>query len=122
VRKTFVIGLASVAMLVVPALPAHAAAFVDHTNDASCGFDPGDVPAFPVGVRVVNGVQTIVETPSGVVNYTCSGDLPDGVSVPQTIEGYLPCFESDTLFVWAHYVVTLGGHLQYTCHFPPGSV
>ena len=122
-RKTVVIGMASLAMLVVPAMPAHAAAIVDHSNNASCGFDPGDVPAFPAGVRVVNGVETIVQTPGGGVNYTCSGDLPDGVSVSKTIEGYdLPCFASDTAFVWGHYVVTKSGHLEYSCQFPSGSV
>jgi hypothetical protein len=105
-----------------PAASAAAVVFHVQQEDGQCSVDPGDVPALPNGAMLVSAVVTIVETPGGGVNFTCSGELPPGVSVPHTVQGYLPCFASDTAFVWAHYVVTASGHLQYTCIFPAGSV
>ena len=126
-RHVFIAPLVAAATAVLVAAwatPASAAAVVIHAQqaDGQCGVDPGDVPGLPNGVRVNRGVETIVETPGGGVNYSCSGELPPGVSVPKTTQGYLPCFASDTAFVWGHYVVTASGHLQYTCIFPAGSV
>ena len=118
-----IIALLAAGCCVLATAPsADAAAVVDHSNDASCGVDPGDIPALPGGVRVVSGIETVVVTPNGGLFYSCSGSLPSGVSVGETVQGYLPCFASATAFTWGHYVVTEGGHLQYTCRFPAGSV
>lgn len=106
------------------ATPVSAASVVFHVQqaDGACGVSPGDIPALPNGAEVTGAAVTIVETPGGGVIFTCSGNLLPGVSVPGTVQGYLPCFASATAFVWGHYVVTASGHLQMTCIFPAGSV
>jgi len=58
----------------------------------------------------------------GAVMFHCSGALPSDIAVPTTREGYLPCFASATAMVPAHFAITKGGRIQYTCVFPAGSV
>jgi hypothetical protein len=123
--RRLIFAAAATALLVAAwATPASAAAVVFHIQqpDGECGVDPGDIPALPNGAQVTRAAVTIVETPGGGVIFTCSGNLLPGVSAPRTVQGYLPCWASETAFVWGHYVVTATGHLQYTCIFPAGSV
>jgi hypothetical protein len=53
----------------------------------TCGTDPGDVPGVPpIGFRN----STVVVTPNGGVNVTCTGPVPAGL-VSRTFVGTAPC-------------------------------
>ena len=123
VVKRLIFAAAATALLSATwATPTSAAAEVLRIQaDGECDVSAGDIPALPNGAEVTATV-TFVKTPGGGLLVSCSGELLPGVSVPQTVQGYLRCFASETAFVWAHYVVTASGHVQITCIFPAGSV
>jgi hypothetical protein len=114
--------IGTAALSVIPLASASGAAIVEKSSgDFVCSIDAGDIPGLPA-ILVEDATVTIVTKPNGGLMYHCSGRLPSSLSVPETRQGYLPCYASDTAFVWAHYVITKGGRVQYTCNFLAGSV
>jgi hypothetical protein len=122
VKKAAMVLLGAVALSLGSLAPASGAAIVEKAKgDFVCSIDAGDIPGLPA-IAVEDATVTIVETPNGGLMFHCSGRLPSNISVPNTRQGYLPCFASATAFVWAHYAITAGDRIQYTCRFPAGSV
>ena len=120
-RRAMVL-LGTAALSLTSLAPASGAAIVEKASgDFVCSIDAGDIPGLPA-IAVEDATVTIVETPNGGLMFHCSGRLPSGLSVPNTRQGYLPCFASATVFVWAHYAITKGDRIEYTCQFPAGSV
>jgi hypothetical protein len=121
-RKAVLITLVAAALTLGSVMPASGAAIVEKLRgDFACFIDPGDIPGLP-GIPVQDATVTIVTLPNGGLMFHCSGALPSDITVPATREGYLPCWASETAMVPAHYAITKGGRIQYTCVFPAGSV
>ncbi|MGY1778940.1 hypothetical protein [Geodermatophilus sp. SYSU D01036] len=105
-------------LMLVTAVPAsaQAAALVFITRDAvDCWTDEEDVPflpPFPIGN------STVVETPSGGINVSCFGRLPEDLAAPaQTYVGSVPCY-GPTTTVEGRIVITTSGRVSLQCHFP----
>jgi hypothetical protein len=121
-RKAVLIALGAAALTLGSVAPASGADIVEKKRgEFVCSIDPGDVPGLP-GIAVENATVIIVELPNGGLIFHCSGALPSDIAVPTTLEGYLPCFASETAMVPAHYAIRKGGRIQYTCVFPAASV
>jgi hypothetical protein len=106
------IGLATVAAACVfSTAPASGAAIVQHPDEDSCFFEPGDVPGVDV---FFPAACTIVTTDSGVTTIVAKGDLPEGYSLSSTFVGYAPCFGET-----GRIVATVSGEVSITCHFNP---
>jgi hypothetical protein len=106
------LGLATVvAATVFSTAPASAAAFVQHPDENSCVFQPGDVPGVDV---FFPAACTIVTTDSGVTTIVAKGDLPEGYSLSNTFVGTAPCFGET-----GRIVATVSGQVSITCHFKP---
>ena len=122
VKRLGLVLLGGVALSFPTSVSASGAAIVEKlSGDLVCGVDAGDIPGLPQ-IVVEDATVTIVQTPEGGLMFHCSGRLPEGISVPVTRQGYLPCVASATARVPAHYAITKGGRIQYTCRFPAGSV
>ena len=121
-RRTVWVALGVAAITMGAVAPAHGAAIIEkQRSEFACYIDAGDIPGLP-GIAVQQATVTVVTLPNGGLVFHCSGALPDDIAVPATREGDLPCFASDTAIVPAHYAITKGGRVEYTCVFPAGSV
>jgi hypothetical protein len=114
-RRAAALGV-GIALMLATAAPASAAALVFRQRGTSdCVTDPGDVPGLP-GFDFAN--QTVVVAPGGVLNVTCTGSLPEGLSVPETFVGDVVC-RGDTpeQDVIGQIVVTTSGQATLRCRF-----
>jgi hypothetical protein len=59
-------------------------------GNSDCGVDPGDIPGVDQHFLLSNA--TIVVTPAGFVNVTCTGQLPEGVTLTSTYTATVNCF------------------------------
>jgi hypothetical protein len=103
--------LAAVVVSVLGAAPASAAAFVQHPDESSCTFEPGDVPGVDV---FFPAACTIITSNSGQVIIVARGQLPDGFTLTETFVGTVPCFGQT-----GRIVATVSGEVTATCHFGP---
>jgi hypothetical protein len=84
-RRAAAVG-AGIALMLAAAAPASAAAIVERSRgNVTCVADPGDVPGLP-GFGFAN--STVVIAPGGVLNVTCTGSLPEGLSVPKEVRSF----------------------------------
>jgi hypothetical protein len=114
-RRAAALG-AGVALMLAAAAPASAAAIVERSRGTfTCVADPGDVPGLP-GFGFAN--STVVIAPGGVLNVTCTGSLPEGLSVPETFVGEVVCRgdtpEEDVI---GQIIVTKSGQALLHCQF-----
>ena len=116
-RKLFVLVLAVViagtVVLATSGVASGARAFILKDEALGCFTDPGDIPGMP-GFDLPRGI--IVITSSGHVTLVCHGELPPGLSVPETMILPVPCnlgppFGSTT----GHVVVTKSGQVSAHC-------
>ena len=104
------LGLAAVvATSVIAAAPASAAAFVQHRDETSCFFEPGDVPGVDV---FFPATCTIVTTDTGATIVVAKGEIPGGYDLSRTFVGYAPCFGHT-----GRIVATVSGEVTITCHY-----
>jgi hypothetical protein len=114
-RRVAVLG-AGIALMLAAAAPASAAAIVERSRGVvTCVADPGDVPGLP-GFGFAN--STVVIAPGGILHVTCTGQLPEGLSVPGTFVGDVVCRgdtpEEDVI---GQIVVTKSGQATIHCQF-----
>ena len=114
-RCAAALGAGTVLMLAAAA-PASAAAIVERSRGVvDCVADPGDVPGLP-GFGFAN--STVVIAPGGVLNVTCFGQLPEGLSVPETFVGDVVCRgDAPNEDVIGQIVVTKSGQATLRCQF-----
>jgi len=108
---------ASTVLMLAAAAPASAAAIIERSRgDFTCGADPGDVPGLPGGFGFAN--STVVTAPGGVLNVTCFGQLPEGLSLPETFVGDVVCRgDAPNEDVIGQIVVTKSGQATLHCQF-----
>jgi hypothetical protein len=114
-RRAAAVG-AGIALMLAVAAPASAAAIVERSRgNVTCVADPGDVPGLP-GFGFAN--STVVIAPGGILNVTCTGSLPEGLSVPETFVGDVVC-RGDTpeQDVIGQIIVTKSGQATLRCQF-----
>jgi hypothetical protein len=105
--QRLLVGLTLPVAVVALAAPASAAAFVQHPDETSCTFEPGDVP----GVDVYFPARcTIVTTDTGRTVIVARGELPEGYSLEETYVGPVPCFGST-----GRITATVSGQVTATC-------
>jgi hypothetical protein len=73
------------------------------------------VPGLP-GFALAN--VTVVVAPGGVLNVTCTGSLPEGLSVPETFAGDVRCIGDGDLVSTGRIVATKSGQVMVHCQFP----
>ncbi len=114
-KGTVVGGVGLMLAMAVPA-SAQAAAVVerDRGPDPTCFTDASDVPGVPP-LGLVN--STAVTTPTGGLNVTCTGPVPEGL-VSQTYVGAVPCVTDTGAVATGHIVITTSGRATLRCHFP----
>ena len=103
--------LAAVAVSVFSASPASAAAFVQHPDETSCSFEPGDIPGVDV---FFPAACTIITLGSGQTIIVARGQLPAGYSLDSTFVGTLPCFGQT-----GRVTATVSGQVTAICNFRP---
>jgi len=104
---------AGVALMVAAAAPASAAAIVERSRgNYECTIDPGDIPGLP-GFDLAN--STVAIAPGGVLNVTCTGSLPEGLSVPETFAGDVLCHGDSPVVTIGHIVATKSGQVISVC-------
>jgi|tagenome__1003787_1003787.scaffolds.fasta_scaffold19236406_2 hypothetical protein len=94
-----------------------AGASVDRVG--ACFLENGDIPGLP-GFPLSN--HTVIVGPKGTLIVTCSGRVPDGVSVSSTFVGTLACDSDTGVIVPGHVVVTTSGRVSLACRFPQGTI
>src|SRR3546814_535887 len=67
---------------VVPAA-AQGATVVIERGGSSCSIAPGDLPGLTAEFQLTS--STVAITPDGMLVVTCTGNLPEGYSVPRTL-------------------------------------
>ena len=107
---------ASTVLMLAAAAPASAAAIVERSRGVvDCVADPGNVPGLP-GFGFAN--STVVTAPGGVLNVTCFGQLPEGLSLPETFVGDVVCRgDAPNEDVIGQIVVTKSGQATLRCQF-----
>ncbi len=110
-KGTVVAGVGLTLAMAIPA-SAQAAAVVDRTSP--CGTDASDVPGVPP-LSLINA--TAITTPTGGLNVTCTGPVPEGL-VSQTYVGAVPCVTDTGAVATGQIVITRSGRATLRCHFP----
>jgi hypothetical protein len=118
IRATVIGGVGLVLATAIPASAQAAAVVIRNREVVDCYTEAGNLPFLPVPEIPIEN-STIVFTPSGGLNVTCFGQLPEGIAPPaHTYQAWVPC-HSDTAVVQGHIVATTSGRVTMTCHFPP---
>ena len=120
-KKTLIASIAAAAVVLGSAGPARAdgAVVIIQRGDSDCGVDPGDIPGVDQHFLMTNA--TIVVTPAGFVNVTCTGQLPEGVTLEHTYASTVTCVGGPTQITEGRITATTSGKVTIVCHFPPES-
>jgi hypothetical protein len=116
--KPRVLALASTAILslTVMAAPASAAGAVViiQRGGSDCGLDSGDIPGVP---EFTLANSTVVVAPNGGLVVTCTGSVPEGVTINHTVAGDVACFGDFGTTTEGHLVATRSGNVSIMCRF-----
>lgn len=112
-RLLVVATLAATLALAASSAASGARAFILKDEALGCFTEPGDIPGMP-GFDLPRGILVI--TSSGHLTLVCHGQLPPGLSVPETLVLPIPCtlgppFGTTT----GHIVVTKSGQVSAHC-------
>jgi hypothetical protein len=113
-KKALIASIAAAAVALGSAGPARAggAEVIIERGNGGCGVDPGDIPGVDQGFLLAN--DTIVVTPAGFVNVTCTGWLPDGVTLEHTYASTVMCF-GDGPPTQGRITATVSGRVTVVC-------
>lgn len=113
-RKVLMIPMALLATAIsigTSTVDAGGAEVIIERGESGCWVGGGDIPGVPVEFPLANA--TIVVTPRGFVNVTCTGQLPEGYSLPSTYTSAVKCYgESVTN---GRITATVGGRVTVVC-------
>ncbi len=115
-RYALMLAGAGALLLALPGpIAASGATVIIQRDGSDCSIGRHDIPGVPVEFSLPS--STVVITPTGALNVTCTGRLPDGFTLAQTFEGTVTC-EGDVAIVQGHIVATRSGQVMIACHFP----
>src|SRR6478735_8941191 len=109
-RHVLVLASAAILSLAFVAAPASAAGAVViiQRGGSDCGVDAGDIHGLP-GFGLAS--STVVVTPNGALTVTCTGSVPEGVTVEHTFAGDVTCFGDFGITTEGRIVASRGGRV-----------